>query len=98
MVPRMAPRRTGRTVRPANHEGPDRVSAGQGLVVAVSTSAPEGIRTPNLLIRSQACPDCAPPGSTRNHTPTSAYSIFASAHGLFWIAVERYSGFGKPIR
>ena len=29
------------------------ITAGQGLVVAVSTSAPEGIRTPNLLIRSQ---------------------------------------------
>ena len=34
-------------------KAPTDVSAGQGLVVAVSTSAPEGIRTPNLLIRSQ---------------------------------------------
>src|SRR4051794_20332311 len=38
---------------PANHEALTRSAAGQGLVVAVSTSAPEGIRTPNLLIRSQ---------------------------------------------
>jgi hypothetical protein len=28
--------------RKANHEGPDRITAGQGLVVTVSTSAPEG--------------------------------------------------------
>jgi hypothetical protein len=39
-----------------NAEGSDCVSAGQSLCVAVSTSAPEGTRTPNLLIRRETRP------------------------------------------
>ena len=59
-----------------NHEGPTGVSAGEAWWSLSRTSAPEGTRTPNLLIRSQMLYPLSYGRSPREPTgPTTGTSV-----------------------